>query len=712
MKLTKNAEKVLQQRFYAEGENWDMLCRRVANAVAEAEEDQDKKSQWAERYYRLLVSRDFLPNSPTLRNFGRNKGCGSACFVLPIEDSRKSIFKTLADAVDIQAYGGGTGFSFSRLRPKGDPISTTGGKASGPLSFMSIYDYAIGDIIKQGGVRHGANMAVLRVDHPDVEEFIGAKTEEGVLKNFNISVGITDEFMKAVQEDKEWDLKFKGRVYRTLPARKIWGRIIEGAWLNGEPGVVFMDTVNRNNPLAHLGEIEATNPCGEQPLLPYGSCNLGSINLSNMVKGDWIEGKAEVDFVKLKETAVIAVRFLDSVITVNHYPIPEVEKMTKLSRQIGLGVMGFADLCIKLHIRYGSNECIELAGQIMRKIYEHADWASRELGEEKGVPVGVREGRRNGALTSIAPTGTLSLIADCSSGIEPHFAFEYTKACIDDELSMAPAVVKEYLERTGRDELPDYFVTTMDVSPEEHIRVQAAFQNSGVDSGVSKTINAPNHTTKDQVSEAFILAWKLGCKGVTFYRDGSREVQAVYTETAGKKEQLARGELKERPRSTVGPSFKMQTACGRLYADPHFDADGAAEIFVRTVGGGCEANAKALGVLCSMILRAGVPPRTLIRKLKDIHCPACTRAISAGKNVEVNSCAAGIGKALEIALESADQFTGVVKALGDMDSKFQKNSKRQENKDKRRRCPECGATLYQAEGCVICSNPECGWSKC
>ncbi|RLB28877.1 MAG: adenosylcobalamin-dependent ribonucleoside-diphosphate reductase, partial [Deltaproteobacteria bacterium] len=406
MKLTKNAEKVLQQRFYAEGENWDMLCRRVANAVAEAEEDQDKKSQWAERYYRLLVSRDFLPNSPTLRNFGRNKGCGSACFVLPIEDSRKSIFKTLADAVDIQAYGGGTGFSFSRLRPKGDPISTTGGKASGPLSFMSIYDYAIGDIIKQGGVRHGANMAVLRVDHPDVEEFIGAKTEEGVLKNFNISVGITDEFMKAVQEDKEWDLKFKGRVYRTLPARKIWGRIIEGAWLNGEPGVVFLDTVNRNNPLSHLGEIEATNPCGEQPLLPYGSCNLGSINLSNMVKGDWIEGKAEVDFVKLKETAVIAVRFLDSVITVNHYPIPEVEKMTKLSRQIGLGVMGFADLCIKLHIGYGSNECIELAGQIMRKIYEHADWASRELGEEKGVPEGVREGRRNGALTSIAPTGT------------------------------------------------------------------------------------------------------------------------------------------------------------------------------------------------------------------------------------------------------------------------------------------------------------------
>jgi len=709
MKLSENAEKVLQKRFYAEGETWERLCRRVADAVAAAEAA-DEKEKWAWKYYALMASRDFLPNSPTLRNFGRNDGCGSACFVLPIEDSRKSIFKTLSDAVDIQAYGGGTGFSFSRLRPKGDPIATTGGKASGPLSFMSIYDYTIGDIIKQGGVRNGANMAVLRVDHPDIEDFIKAKTEEGVLKNFNISVGITDDFMTAVEEDKEWNLVFNGKVYKTIPARKIWGRIVEGAWNNGEPGIVFLDTVNRDNPLSHLGGIESTNPCGEQPLLPYGSCNLGSINLCNMVRGDWVSGNGEIDYQRIEETVKTAVRFLDSVITVNHYPIPEVKEMALLTRQIGLGVMGFADLCIKMHVRYGSAECIGLAKTVMQLICKTADEASRELGKEKGIPEGVKEHRRNGALTSIAPTGTLSLIADCSSGIEPHFALTYKKACIDDELSMMPAVVREYVERKGIDsleDLPSYFVTAMDVTLEEHIRVQAVFQQHGIDSGVSKTINAPNDTTMDHVSEAFFLAWKQGCKGVTFYRNGSREAQAVYEGKTEKKDELLRGELKERPRGTFGPSFKMQTACGRLYADPHFDGDGATEIFVRTVGGGCEANAKALGVLCSMILRAGVSPKALIRKLKGIHCPACTRAISAGKNVEVVSCAAGIGKSLEIALETGDEFTRIARQVEELDHKFGKKSKK-----KQRRCPDCGATIYQQDGCVICSNPECGWSRC
>ncbi|RLF60070.1 MAG: ribonucleotide-diphosphate reductase subunit alpha, partial [Thermoplasmata archaeon] len=515
-----------------------------------------------------------------------------------------------------------------------------------------------------------------------------------------------------VEEDKEWNLVFNGKVYKTVPARKIWGRIVEGAWNNGEPGIVFLDTVNRHNPLSHLGEIESTNPCGEQPLLPYGSCNLGSINLANMVKGDWVAGNGEIDYGRIKETVKMAVRFLDSVITVNHYPIPEVKRTALLTRQIGLGVMGFADVCIKMHVRYGSDRCIHLAKTVMQMIYESAVEVSMELGKEKGIPQGVHKGYRNGALTSIAPTGTLSIIADCSSGIEPHFAFRYTKACIDDELSMMPAVVREYVTKKGIEslkDLPEFFVTTMDVTLEEHIRVQAAFQQSGVDSGVSKTINAPNSTTMDQVSDAFFLAWKEGCKGVTFYRDGSREVQAVYNGEKEKenRDELLRGELKERPRGTFGPSFKMQTACGRLYADPHFDSDGATEIFVRTVGGGCEANAKALGVLCSMILRAGVSPKTLIRKLKGIHCPACTKAISAGKNVEVVSCAAGIGKSLEIALENGDEFARIARQVGELDQKFGKKPKK-----KARRCPDCGATIYQADGCVICSNPECGWSKC
>ncbi len=718
MKLSQNALKILQKRYFAKGETWEKLCGRVAHKVAGAEEKPQDRATWEKEYKKIMMDLDFLPNSPTLRNFGRNQGCGSACFVLPVEDSRRSIFKTLSDAVDVQAYGGGTGMSFSSLRPKGDRITSTGGTASGPLSFVEIFDFTIGDIIKQGGTRDGANMGILRVDHPDIESFLTAKILEGKLKNFNLSVGITDAFMNAVENDRDYDLVFNDKIYNALSALEIWETIIDGAWKNGEPGIVFLDTINRNNPLRPMGEIEATNPCGEQPLLPYCSCNLGSINLSRMVSGDWV--KSKIDWEKLRKIVQIGVRFLDSVITVNNYPIVEIEEMTLKTRQIGLGIMGFADMCIKLHIRYGSDESVNLAKEIMTFIYDIANETSIELGKEKGVAPVYDEyefsvpKRRNGTLTTVAPTGTLSLIANCSSGCEPNFAFNYTKECLEGEkLDMVPDVVREWYAKKGTESLPEFFVTTNDVSVEEHIMIQAAFQNNGIDSGVSKTINASYHTDKSEISQAFFKAWKMGCKGITFYREGSRDVQALYTK---KKEvelertaKLNRGELKHRPRATTGPSIKMKTACGKLYVDPHFDKDGVVEVFIRTVGGGCAANTKALGVLLSYCLRAGISTEKIIRSMKSIHCPACTKAISAGKDVEVNSCAAGVGKALEVAIENADLYREVAKRIEDADIHFNEHNAA---KIKDICCPDCGAPIHRAEGCMVCSNMECGWTRC
>ena len=720
MKVSKNALKILQKRYFAPGETWEKLCHRVANKVAGDEKKSKDREKWEKEYYRLMLSLDFLPNSPTLRNFGRNEGCGSACFVLPLEDSRRSIFKTLSDAVDVQAYGGGTGMSFSRLRPKGERISSTGGIASGPLSFMEIFDFTIGDIIQQGGTRQGANMGILRVDHPDIESFLVAKAIEGTLKNFNLSVGITDAFMNAVKNEDDYDLVFAGKVYKRVSAVELWEKIVDGAWENGEPGIVFLDTINRNNPLQPMGEIEATNPCGEQPLLPYCSCNLGSINLSQMVKGDWIQGSAEIDWKKLRKTVKTAIRFLDSVISVNNYPIAEIEEMTLKTRQIGLGIMGFADMCIKLHIRYGSSESINLAKEIMSDIYTVANETSVALGKEKGLASAYEEyplsgpKRRNGTLTTVAPTGTLSLIANCSSGCEPNFAFDYTKVCLEGEnLDIVPAVVREWYLKKKSESLPEFFVTTKDVSIEEHIMVQAAFQTNGVDSGVSKTINAPYDTEKSEISKAFFKAWEMGCKGITFYRDGSRAVQALTTRKtpteAEEAQVLVRGALKHRPRATTGPSLKMKTACGKLYVDPHFDKDGIVEIFIRTVGGGCAANTKALGILLSYCLRAGVPPEKIIGSMKSIHCPACTKAISSGKDVEVNSCAAGMGKGLEVALAYGDIYREVAKRIEDADVHFNEGHP---NGIKNRICPDCGATVHRAEGCLLCSNTECGWTRC
>lgn len=725
-KLTQNAITTLEKRYFAEGENWEALCDRVAQKVASAEETPEAATEWKPLFKQAMLNLDFLPNSPTLRNFGRNNGSGSACFVLPIGDSRKSIFKTLGDAVDVQAFGGGTGFNFSNLRPSGSNIASTGGQASGPISFMTIYDHTIGDIIKQGGTRNGANMGILRVDHPDIERFLVAKREEGLLKNFNLSVGVTDEFMLAVKNDKPFELRFKGEVHRTVPARRIWGKIVEGGWLNGEPGIVFLDTINKTNPLAPVGEIEATNPCGEQPLLPYSSCNLLSINLSNHCKGDWLNGDGDVDWEKLKTSVRTAVRFLDNVITVNTYPIPEIEEVSTATRQIGLGLMGFADLCIKLHVRYGSAESVELAKRVQWFMYEEAHATSVDLGKEKGMaPVFEQyegfpvESRRNGALTTIAPTGTLSLIANCSGGCEPHFALEFIKECLDGEkMDMSPQVVKDWKAYHGIDaELPDFFVTSSEVSVEEHIAVQAAFQNNGIDSAVSKTINAPNGATRQDVSEAFTMAWEMGCKGITFYRDGSRDVQALYTENGQKKpgevskDGLARGEIKVRERATAGPSFQIQTACGKMYVDPHFSSEELIEVFIRTIGGGCEANAEALGRIISLARRGGVHEKMIARTLKQVQCRACMKS----SRTEVTSCAAGIGRAIEMALEQKEAHMAAATAMEKANGSFSAiNRPKGDGAAKKEKlgntCPKCGATVYMSSGCRECV--ECGWSKC
>jgi ribonucleoside-diphosphate reductase alpha chain len=466
MALSKNALKVLEKRYFSKGENWEALCLRVARKVAEDETAPAARKKWTQTYYDLIHNCAFLPNSPTLRNFGRNNGCGSACFVLPLEDSRQGIFKTLAEAVDVQAYGGGTGMDFSKIRPRGDRVSTTGGHATGPIAIMGIFDYTIGDIIKQGGTRHGASMGILRVDHPDIEDFIASKTLEGDLKNFNISVGVSDDFMSAVEENAAYDLVFNGKKRKSVKARSVWNAIVDAAWRNGEPGIVFLDTINQDNPLSAAGPISATNPCGEQPLLPYNSCNLGSINLNAVVTGDWLSGKARINWKKLETITGVAVRFLDSVISTNHYPLPEIEKTTRRFRQIGLGVMGFADLCIKLNQRYGSTASVKTAKKLMAFIYKHAREASQKLAEERGPAPFFKEfktdlvPRRNGALTSIAPTGTLSVLADCSSGCEPHFAFNYTKECLEGEkLNMIPVVFRQWLEKKGETRLPDFFVT-------------------------------------------------------------------------------------------------------------------------------------------------------------------------------------------------------------------------------------------------------------
>ena len=750
MELSETAKVVLEKRYLLKNEEGkpieepiEMLWR-VANSIASAEENYNGDAEkWAKKFFEIMDRQEFMPNSPTLMNAGTPLGQLSACFVIPVEDSIDGIFKALWDMAKVQKSGGGTGFSFSRIRPKGDIVKSTMGVASGPVSFMKIFDAAT-EQIKQGGKRRGANMGILNVHHPDIEEFITAKWEEGVLRNFNISVAVTDDFMKALMNDEEYELinPRTGEVMKKISARRIFNLIVEGAWRNGEPGIVFIDEINRKNPTPHVGMIEATNPCGEQPLLPYESCNLGSINLSRFVD----ERKMDFDWERIREVVWIATRFLDNVIDVNSYPIPEIEEMTKKNRKIGLGVMGWADALFKLGIAYDSEEAIKLGEKVMKFIQEESHKASQSLAEERGVfpnwkgSVWERKGIkiRNATTTTIAPTGTISIIAGCSSGIEPVFALAYRRANILDgeEFFEVNPVFEEVLKSLNLysdellskvaesgsiqniDEIPieirRIFKCALDISPEWHVRMQAAFQKY-TDNAVSKTINLPNHATKADVEKALLLAYELGCKGITVYRDGSREEQVLSVKKAEKKEEKARPPARyyrprPRPRITRGTTVETRTGCGSLYVTINEDEYGIAEVFVQLgKSGGCAASqTEAIGRLLSVALRSWVDPEALIRQLKGIRCPS----IGLDNGEIITSCADGVAKVLEKHLKGEYKKVKLdIKGVKPL-TEFTEESETTHERTKLigGMCPDCGNILEYGEGCMTCKM--CGFTKC
>jgi len=660
--LSKNAITVLEKRYLKRGadgkptETPADMFRRVADTIAVQDSKFDKKANVkavSDIFYNMMASFEFLPNSPTLMNAGRELGQLSACFVLPVGDSMEEIFDAVKYTALIHKSGGGTGFSFSRLRPANDVVSSTTGISSGPISFMRVFDIAT-ETIKQGGTRRGANMGILRVDHPDIIDFIMCKADQRQLNNFNISVGLTEKFMQAVERDEDYDLvnPRNGRPAGSLNARKVFQRIVKQAWENGEPGIIFLDRLNRDNPTPLLGEIESTNPCGEQPLLPYESCNLGSLNLGKFVKNGAIEWK------QLKETIINSVHFLDNVIEANNYPLSQIHDVTHSNRKIGLGVMGWADMLILLGIPYNSPEGIKLGKKVMKFINDEGHLASEELGRIRGAfpnfkgSVFDRKNPRpirNATVTTIAPTGTISIIANASSGVEPLFAVSYIRTVMDRNVLVEvnpifEKIVKErgfysdeLMKRIAEhgtvhdmEEVPEdirsIFVTAHDITPDDHIHMQAAFQ-AYTDNAVSKTVNFPNSATIDDVEKVYMLAYQAGCKGVTIYRDGSRDEQVLSTakkEEEKRESAVAEEEKKvvkrERPKALKGWTYQMQTGCGPLYVTINEDKNGLFELFT-TMGkaGGCAASqSEAIGRMVSLAWRSGVQARQVIKQLLGI----------------------------------------------------------------------------------------------
>jgi ribonucleoside-diphosphate reductase alpha chain len=735
IKLTENAFRVLEKRYLKKDkqgkvtETPEELFRRVARTIAAADMIYNPKANIAareEEFYHVMTSLEFLPNSPTLMNAGRELGQLSACFVLPIEDSMESIFNAVKYTALIHKSGGGTGFSFSRLRPEKDRVGSTGGVASGPVSFMRAFDTAT-DVIKQGGMRRGANMAILNIDHPDILKFITAKADPNVFTNFNFSVAVTAEFMEAVKTGSNYNLinPHTKETNDTLSAKAVFDKIVDMAWKTGDPGIVFIDRINRDNPTPKLGKIESTNPCGEQPLLPYESCNLGSINLLLMLKQN--NKVVEIDWERLGRTVKTAVRFLDNVIDVNKFPLPEIAEITRKTRKIGLGVMGFADMLIQLEIPYDSEEALKVAGEIMEFIQIESTEASIELAKERGVfpafsgstydvPNGVKV--RNATRTTIAPTGTLSIIAGCSSGIEPLFALSYVHNILDganlieanpffgNAAKQGGFYSKELMEKlaTGMqlhdvDGVPDkikrLFVTAHEISPEWHVKMQAAFQEQ-TNNAVSKTVNFAREATREDIAKVFMLAYQEGVKGITIYRDGSRESQPL--STAAKKPEKTEGAPitgltpRKRAKVTSGVTERVTTGCGYIYVTVNSDETGICEVFTSLgkAGGCASAQLEATSRLISLTLRSGVDISSVVKQLRGIRCPSI--AWEEGKSIL--SCADAVASVLE------KHIAGEKPKVQELH--LAKNLAGQ--------CPDCGALLAYEEGCFKCHS--CGYTKC
>lgn len=655
-RVSEIAETILRERYYAPGEDWHGLCKRVSNFMASAEKDADKEF-WAKKFYNILYNLEFLPNSPTLMNAGTRVKNLSACFVLPVKDSMEEIFDALKTTALIHASGGGTGFDFSELRPAGSVVKSTNGTTSGPISFLKVFDAAT-NVIKQGGRRRGANMAVFRCDHLDIEEFVKCKTEEGDISNFNVSVAITDKFMQACEKNEEFVLNYNTKELdpKTIKANDLMDLIVEGAWKNGEPGLLFIDTVNRLSKIDE--EIRATNPCGEIPLPPYGSCNLGSINLLKCLKGNGI------NWDKLDELVRIGIRFLDNVVTLNEYPDHRIKKATMKYRPLGLGIMGYADLLIIHKIRYGSPESYDLINKLMERIVNAANDASRLLCETKGENK-EGKGRRNSILMSIAPTGSISLIAGCSSSIEPNFAWEYESHRVDRVFKHYHPLVKEYLhhniEKTIAT-LPDYFVTTLGVSPIQHVDTQATFQKY-VDHAISKTINLSKDATREQIRDVFFHAWRCGCKGITVYRDGSREEQVLVS--TQKKEIVSTTKYApvKRVEKLKGITVKKRTDKGSIYITVNFMNNALVEVFLNA--GILSSSIEGLSRLISLALRSNISPLEISTQLR-----------ASGGDVE-------------------EVIASIIEEYGTSNGE---------------KCPECGEKLTQKAGCIECES--CGYGKC
>ena len=787
LKLSPNAIKVLERRYLRkdqEGkliETPEQMFIRVAGAIAIADKqyglaEQDiKKLQ--ESFFEIMANLEFLPNSPCLMNAGKELGQLSACFTLPIEDSMESIFETLKVTSLIHKSGGGTGFNFSRLRPKNAVVKTTGGVASGPISFMRVYDAAT-EAVKQGGTRRGANMGILRVDHPDIMEFIACKENNNHITNFNISVAITDEFMQKLSCGEDYDLidPHTHKSVQRINAKEVFDLIVKQAHKNGEPGIIFIDRINRYNPTPKLGKIESTNPCGEQPLLPYESCDLGSINLDQMCRlenhglasdsqSHRLENhgsRCEIDWERLKEVTRLAVHFLDNLIDVNKFPLPEIEKATKATRKIGLGVMGWASLLIRLNIPYNSEEAVALAEKVMSFILDVSNKRSLELGKAKGVFPAFKgsiydkkDGQirmRNATLTTIAPTGTISIIAGpCSSGIEPLFALSYYRNVMDNDKLVE---VEPLFEQVARErgfyshqlmekiaesasikdikEIPEdvrrIFVTSHDISPEWHVRMQAAFQKY-VHNATSKTINFPHEATVDEVRKSYIMAFDLNCKGITIYRDKSREEQVLNIGKPKEKQEeqtkhlgLSEGQVfarakeiapRPRPEVIIGTTTKVATGCGNLYVTINVDEDGRPfELFTQMgKAGGCAASQlEATGRLVSLAFRAGIEVKSIIEQLRNIRCPSP----SWEKGQRIFSCADAIARVVErrlvnvqAALVASEAMTIPMKHSHDDQLQA---SDLNEQVNIVGVCPDCGGALRHEEGCVKCH--ACGYSKC